>query len=54
MSLQNAFLGSTYLKLMVYIICAGINPNRVLPIVLDLGTNNEKLLKDPMILPRCH
>ena len=34
-------------KLMVYIICAGINPNRVLPIVLDLGTNNEKLLKDP-------
>jgi malate dehydrogenase (oxaloacetate-decarboxylating) len=37
-------------KLMVYIICSGINPARVLPIQLDVGTNNKILLNDPMYL----
>jgi len=37
-------------KLMVYTLCAGINPNRVIPIQLDTGTNNEKLLNDPMYM----
>lgn len=37
-------------KLMVYTACSGLHPNRVLPIQLDTGTNNEKLLKDPAYL----
>lgn len=31
-------------------ICGGIHPNRVLPVVLDCGTNNEELLKDDLYL----
>ncbi len=41
-------------KLMVYIICAGIDPARVLPIQLDVGTNNQQLLDDPMYLGAPH
>ena len=37
-------------KLMVYVLCAGVNPNRLLPIQIDVGTNNEHLLNDPMYL----
>jgi malate dehydrogenase (oxaloacetate-decarboxylating) len=35
---------------MVYSLCGGINPNRTLPIFLDVGTNNPALLADPMYL----
>jgi len=34
-------------KLCVYTAAAGIHPNRVMPVVLDTGTNNEDLLADP-------
>ncbi|MCA5014033.1 MULTISPECIES: malolactic enzyme [unclassified Enterococcus] len=41
-------------KLMVYTAAAGIDPATVLPIVLDVGTNRESLLKDPMYLGNRH
>lgn len=37
-------------KLMVYSLCGGIDPNRVIPLMLDLGTNNQQLLDDPNYL----
>ncbi len=37
-------------KLMVYSLCGGINPTRTLPVFLDVGTNNQELLNDPMYL----
>lgn len=41
-------------KSAVYSICAGINPSRALPIQLDVGTNNEVLLNDPLYLGQRH
>lgn len=37
-------------KLVLTTVCAGIHPNRTLPVVLDTGTNNEKLLNDELYL----
>jgi malate dehydrogenase (oxaloacetate-decarboxylating) len=34
-------------KLAVYTAAAGIDPARVIPVALDVGTNNEELLNDP-------
>ncbi|KAJ9633376.1 NAD-dependent malic enzyme, mitochondrial [Knufia peltigerae] len=37
-------------KLVIYTLCAGIHPNRTLPVVLDVGTDNQELLDDELYL----
>jgi len=41
-------------KLMVYTAAAGIDPAKVLPVVLDAGTARESLLNDPLYLGLHH
>jgi malate dehydrogenase (oxaloacetate-decarboxylating) len=41
-------------KLAIYTAAAGIDPTRAIPVVLDVGTNCESLLKDPTYVGNRH
>jgi len=41
-------------KLAIYTAAGGIDPTRVIPVMLDVGTNRESLLSDPMYVGNRH
>lgn len=43
-------VGISIAKLVLMTLCGGLHPNKALPIVLDVGTNNHSLLDDELYL----
>lgn len=47
-------IGISIAKLSLMTACGGVHPDRVLPVVLDTGTDNEELLNDPLYMGNRH